>query len=119
MWRLLMGNPWLTNGEIDAMLGEDRNVMLKARWAYIRLATLENHFDPDARTVSHWDTIDHQLQANRTLDENHINAWHRLICQKDAELFGDSPMLDDLDRSACVCPSEADVAALATEIAEM
>ncbi|WAR62731.1 hypothetical protein PtB15_15B318 [Puccinia triticina] len=48
-----------------------------------------------------------------------IRRWHRLICQKDAELFGESPMLDDLDKSACVCLSKADVRALATEIVEM
>ncbi|WAR52103.1 hypothetical protein PtB15_1B542 [Puccinia triticina] len=62
---------------------------------------------------------DHQLQANRTLDKNHINALHRLICQKDTKLFGESPMLEDLDKLACVCPSKENIRALAAEIANI
>ncbi|WAQ81853.1 hypothetical protein PtA15_2A166 [Puccinia triticina] len=82
---------------------------LKARFAYIRLATMANHFDLAAQSISHWDQIDGQLQANRPRSEDWNNAWTLLVVQKDHLLFGMSPLLADLDRDNCTCPTDDEV----------
>ncbi|KAA1096290.1 hypothetical protein PGT21_011828 [Puccinia graminis f. sp. tritici] len=70
VWRFLMGTVTrLSNEEVDARVIP----LLKIRIAYLRLATMDNHFDPMARTISQWDQIDSQLQANRERAVNFTN----------------------------------------------
>lgn len=73
LWKYLMGaSAVLSDGQVDAALA--RAPQLKAWFAYIRLATMANHFDLAAQSISHWDQIDGQLQANRPRSENWNNA---------------------------------------------
>ncbi|EFP86612.1 uncharacterized protein PGTG_12994 [Puccinia graminis f. sp. tritici CRL 75-36-700-3] len=106
VWRFLMGTATrLSNEEVDTRVLP----LLKIRIAYLRLATLENHFDPLARNVSQWDQIDSQLQANRERTVNFTNSWHKMIYLKDEQLFSTSPALADLDTSLCKCPTDREV----------
>ncbi|KAA1097526.1 hypothetical protein PGT21_010215 [Puccinia graminis f. sp. tritici] len=106
VWRFLMGTATrLSNEEVDHRVIP----LLKIRIAYLRLATMENHFDPMARNISQWDQINSQLQANRERTVNFTNSWHRMIYLKDEQLFSTSPALADVDTSLCKCPTDREV----------
>ncbi|OAV91641.1 hypothetical protein PTTG_11153 [Puccinia triticina 1-1 BBBD Race 1] len=70
---------------------------------------MANHFDLAARSISHWDQIDGQIQANRPRSEDWNNVWTLLVVQKDHLLFGMSPLLADLDRDNCTRPTNDEV----------
>ncbi|OAV99408.1 hypothetical protein PTTG_04534 [Puccinia triticina 1-1 BBBD Race 1] len=118
VWRYLNAGPTLTNGEIDTLLSHMDNIMFKARVAFLRLATIENHFDPASRTVSQWEQIDHHLADLCERGGDASAAWARLVCQKDKAFFGSSPMLANVNRADCVCPTAEEVAALAADMAD-
>ncbi|WAQ83545.1 hypothetical protein PtA15_3A916 [Puccinia triticina] len=110
LWRFLMGTTTrLTDSQVDTTLAH--NPQLKARFTYIRLATMSNHFDPAARTILHWDQIDAQLNANRPRSKDYVNAWTVLVVEKDHKMFGSSPLVDEVNKLSCRCPTDAEVTA--------
>ncbi|KAA1128586.1 hypothetical protein PGTUg99_007712 [Puccinia graminis f. sp. tritici] len=71
LWRHLTGNKCATS---DAQVDEELGPALKVRFAYMRLATIENYMDPNARNTSQWDTIDAQLLTNRMEPSDYTKA---------------------------------------------
>ncbi|KAA1125070.1 hypothetical protein PGTUg99_004696 [Puccinia graminis f. sp. tritici] len=71
LWRHFTGNKCATS---DAQVDEELGPALKVRFAYMRLATIENYMDPNARNTSQWDTIDAQLLANRMEPSDYTKA---------------------------------------------
>ncbi|KAA1100013.1 hypothetical protein PGT21_027705 [Puccinia graminis f. sp. tritici] len=62
LWKHLTGYKGsMSDDLIDAKITSQQRV----RFAYLRLATIENYMDPNCRNVSQWETIDSQLEGNR------------------------------------------------------
>ncbi|KAA1090877.1 hypothetical protein PGT21_016777 [Puccinia graminis f. sp. tritici] len=71
LWRHFTGNKCARS---DAQVDEELGPALKVRFAYMRLATIENYMDPNACNTSQWDTIDAQLLANRMEPSDYTKA---------------------------------------------
>ncbi|KAA1078752.1 hypothetical protein PGTUg99_009178 [Puccinia graminis f. sp. tritici] len=93
----------------NAIVDREVGGLLRIRIAYLRLATLVNYYAVGARHISQWHQIDTRLRAHRALTNNFTNHWHRLLCAKDATLFGHEPALVDLDPTLIAVPTVAEV----------
>ncbi|KAA1109493.1 hypothetical protein PGTUg99_010737 [Puccinia graminis f. sp. tritici] len=93
----------------NAIVDREVGGLLRIRIAYLRLATLVNYYAVGARHISQWHQIDTRLRAHRALTNNFTNHWHRLLCAKDAALFGHEPALVDLDPTLITVPTVAEV----------
>ncbi|KAA1110411.1 hypothetical protein PGT21_020825 [Puccinia graminis f. sp. tritici] len=71
LWRWLMVYP---SGVSDADVDRRVPPLLKIRFAYLRLATLQNFLDPLARNLSQWEVIDARLRDNLALTVNFTNS---------------------------------------------
>ncbi|KAA1134478.1 hypothetical protein PGTUg99_001699 [Puccinia graminis f. sp. tritici] len=106
LWRHFTGNKCAKS---DAQVDEELGPALKVRFAYMRLATIKNYMDPNARNTSQWDTIDAQLLANRMEPSDYTKAWRHLINDRDHELFKDTPMFEELDLTFALCPTHEEI----------
>ncbi|KAA1081232.1 hypothetical protein PGT21_026472 [Puccinia graminis f. sp. tritici] len=93
----------------NAIVDREVGGLLRIRIAYLRLATLVNYYAVGSRHISQWHQIDTRLRAHRALTNNFTNHWHRLLCAKDATLFGHEPALVDLDPTLITVPTVAEV----------
>ncbi|EHS62863.1 uncharacterized protein PGTG_22710 [Puccinia graminis f. sp. tritici CRL 75-36-700-3] len=106
LWKHLNGyKGCMTDEQIDEKISPQQRV----RFAYIRLATIENFLDPNCRNISQWDTMDAQLESNRREIMNYTNVWHKLIAERDHELFADDPIYNEADLSYTLCPTHDEV----------
>ncbi|WAR59218.1 hypothetical protein PtB15_10B560 [Puccinia triticina] len=72
MWRHL--NPALAgtpDGEIDRLVSDPQ---IRVRYAFLRLGTLQNYYDPKSCNISQWLQIDRKLISNCTLAVDYTNA---------------------------------------------
>ncbi|WAQ90792.1 hypothetical protein PtA15_13A191 [Puccinia triticina] len=58
-----------------------------------------------------------QLNANQTRSEDFVNVWTVLVVEKDHDLFGSSPLVDEVDRLSCRCPTDAEPAVAGLPVA--
>ncbi|KAA1112056.1 hypothetical protein PGT21_021325 [Puccinia graminis f. sp. tritici] len=93
----------------NAIVDREVGGLLRIRIAYLRLATLVNYYAVGSRHISQWHQIDTRLRAHRALTNNFTNHWHRLLCAKDATLFGHEPALVDLNPTLITVPTVAEV----------
>ncbi|KAI7943562.1 hypothetical protein MJO28_011090 [Puccinia striiformis f. sp. tritici] len=109
LWRHLTGNKSSkSNTQIDKLLTPE----IKVRFAFLRLATIENLLDGNARNHSQWLEIDSLLAALRGQSHEYIKVWRLLVSERDHELFATSPMYDDSTSATLqtkLCPTDADV----------
>ncbi|KAA1100717.1 hypothetical protein PGTUg99_019308 [Puccinia graminis f. sp. tritici] len=99
----------------NAVVDRDVGGLLRIQIVYLRLATLVNYYAVGSRHISQWHQIDTRLRAHRALTNNFTNHWHRLLCAKDATLFGHEPRLEDVDLTQITVPSVAEVNARIAE----
>ncbi|PLW56274.1 hypothetical protein PCANC_02047 [Puccinia coronata f. sp. avenae] len=110
LWRHFKdGNNTATDEEIDDELRP--RPLLRIRFAFMRLATIGNHFENEDRNVSQWDQMDRVLAKLRRLPVNYTKNWDQLLSIADASLFKRSTAMDDIDRSLLVCPTDEEVRA--------
>ncbi|KAI7939051.1 hypothetical protein MJO28_014630 [Puccinia striiformis f. sp. tritici] len=110
LWIHLTGNKSCLNAtQIDNQMEES----IRVRFAYLRLATIENYMNPCAKTISQWDTMDAQLRYNRRQPDDYSQAWRRLITERDEDLFANQPVYEHIqeDLSRCLCPTHEEILA--------
>ncbi|KAA1123803.1 hypothetical protein PGTUg99_020936 [Puccinia graminis f. sp. tritici] len=106
LWKHLTGYKGsMSDEQIDEKITSQQRV----RFAYLRLATIENYMDPNCRNVSQWETIDSQLEGNRHQIVDYTNVWHKLIAERDHEIFDQEPTSEDADLSYSLCPTHEEV----------
>ncbi|KNE93253.1 hypothetical protein PSTG_13365 [Puccinia striiformis f. sp. tritici PST-78] len=85
------------------------------RFAFLRLATIENLLDGNARNHSQWLEIDSLLAALCGQSHEYFKVWRLLVSERAHELFATSPMYDDSTSATLqtkLCPTDEDVHAL-------
>ncbi|PLW52724.1 hypothetical protein PCANC_16002 [Puccinia coronata f. sp. avenae] len=110
LWRHFMdNNKTLTDKEIDAHL--QPRPLLRTRFAFMRMQTMHNHIRTgNEQALSQWDQIDIRLLELRRLPVTFTQHWQRLLCNKDADLFGKSPAdLDAINTADVFCPTNEEV----------
>ncbi|PLW26458.1 hypothetical protein PCANC_26762 [Puccinia coronata f. sp. avenae] len=110
LWRHFMNNnKTLTDKEINAHLTP--RPLLRTRFAFMRMQTMHNHIRlGNEQALSQWDQIDIRLLELRRLPVNFTQHWQQLLCNKDTDLFGNSPAdLDAINTADVFCPTNEEV----------
>ncbi|PLW06450.1 hypothetical protein PCANC_21420 [Puccinia coronata f. sp. avenae] len=109
LWRYFMSRAsnTMTDKEVDACV--EPCPWLRARFVFMRPASIHHYVQADPRHESPWDQMDQQLLQMRQLPISYPTNWWRLLCVKDARLFGSAPHRNDLRPSDLAWPTQKEV----------